>query len=200
MDISKSIKDHDQIIAAFRQHGDLLEKLGLPDEAQLTYSKADELRTIGNSAPAPPSAPVLPPLSISSAPVVSASTISSSTAAIRNRGTVMPAIFTKDCPPPVVQFTFPGPDERLTSTRQLAFCLALLQETALPLDSLDATSRAWLTATEKNQDEKDRLRTLATDMIRALVRDELKDIKAISEVVCLAPVLYRADFQALLSL
>jgi len=44
MDISKSIKDHDQIIAAFRHHGELLEKLGLPDEAQLSYSKADELR------------------------------------------------------------------------------------------------------------------------------------------------------------
>ena len=112
----------------------------------------------------------------------------------------MPTIFTKDCPPPVVQFTLPGPDERLTSTRQLAFCLALLQETALPLDSLDASTRAWLTATEKNQDEKDRLRTLATDMIRALVRDELKDIKAINEVVCLAAALDRADFRALLSL
>ncbi|OAQ22941.1 hypothetical protein K457DRAFT_25537, partial [Linnemannia elongata AG-77] len=200
MDISKSIKDHDQIIAAFRQHGDLLEKLGLPDEAQLSYSKADELsRTIDKSTPAPTLAQVLP-LSISSACVVSASTISSSTAAIRNRGTVMPTIFTKDCPPPIVQFTLPGPDDRLTSTRQLAFCLALLQETALPLDSLDASTRAWLTATEKNQDEKDRLRTLATDMIRALVQDKLKDIKAINEVVCLAPVLERPDFRALLSL
>ncbi|KAF9273247.1 hypothetical protein BGZ68_001677, partial [Mortierella alpina] len=201
MDISKSMKDHDQISAAFRRHGNLLEKLGLPDEAQLSYSKADELsRTIGNSAPAPPLAQVLPPLSISSASVVFASTITLSTAAIRNRGTVMPTIFTKDCPPPIVQFTLPGPDERLTSSRQLAFCLALLQETALPLDSLDASTRAWLTATEKNQDEKDRLRTLVTDMIRALVRDELKDIKAINEVMCLAPVLDRADFQALLSL
>ncbi|OAQ35917.1 hypothetical protein K457DRAFT_132557 [Linnemannia elongata AG-77] len=200
MNISKSIKDHDQIIAAFRQHGDLLEKLGLPDEVQLSYSKADELsRTIDKSTPAPPLAQVLP-LSISSASVVSALTISSSTAAIRNRGTVMPTIFTKDCPPPVVQFTLPGPDERLTSTRQLAFCLALLQETALPLDSLDTSTRAWLTVTERNQDEKDRLRTLATDMIRALVQDTLKDIKAINEVVCLAPVLERPDFRALLSL
>ncbi|OAQ23208.1 hypothetical protein K457DRAFT_1868390 [Linnemannia elongata AG-77] len=200
MDISKSIKDHDHIIAAFRHHGELLEKLGLPDEAQLSYSKADKLsRTIDKSTPAPPLAQDLP-LSISSASVVSASTISSTTAAIRNRGTVLPTIFTKDCPPPVVQFTLPGPDDRLTSTRQLAFCLALLRETALPLDSLDASTRAWLTATEKNQDEKDRLRILATDMIRALVRDKLKDIKAINEVVCLAPVLERPDFRALLSL
>ncbi|OAQ25253.1 hypothetical protein K457DRAFT_23344, partial [Linnemannia elongata AG-77] len=200
MDISKSIKDHDQIIAAFRQHGELLEKLGLPDEAQLSYSKADQLsRAIDKSRPAPPLAQVLP-LSISSASVVSASTISSSTAAIRNRGTVLPTIFTKNYPRPAVQFTLPGPDDRLTSTRQLAFCLALLQETALPLDSLDASTRAWLTATKKNQDEQDRLKTLATDMIRALVQDKLKDIKAINEVVCLAPVLDRADFRALLSL
>ncbi|KAG9324127.1 hypothetical protein KVV02_003373 [Mortierella alpina] len=200
MDTSKSIKDHDQIIAAFRQHGNLLKMLGLPDKAQLSYSKADELRTIDKSASAPPLAPVLTPLSTSSASVVSAATISSSTAAICDRGTVMPAVFTKDCPPPVVQLTLPGPDERLTSTRQLALCLALLQEAALPLDSLDASTRAWLTATEKNQDEKERLRTLATDMIRALVRDELRDIKAVNEVVCLAPVLDRADFRALLSL
>ncbi|KAF9945851.1 hypothetical protein BGZ72_000918 [Mortierella alpina] len=200
MDISKSIKDHDQIIATFRRHGNLLEKLGLSDEAQLSYSKADDLsRTTDRSGPAPPLAQVLP-LSISSASVVSALTISSSTTAIRDRGTVMPTIFTKDCPPPVVQFTLPGPDERLTSTRQLALCLALLQETALPLHSLDASTRAWLTAIEKNQDEKERLRTLAIDMIRALVRDEVKDIKAINEVVCLAPVLDRVDLRAVLSL
>ncbi|CAO3568622.1 unnamed protein product [Mortierella alpina] len=197
VDISKSIKDHAHIVTAFRQHGNLLEKLGLPDEAQLSYRKADGLsRTTDKTALAQPLAQV--PLSVSSASVVSASTISSSTAAIRNRGTVMPTIFTKDYPPPLVQFTLPGPYERLTSTRQLAFCLALLQETASPLDSLDASTRAWLTVTEKNQDEKGRLRTLATDMIRALVRD--KDIKAINEIMCLAPVLDRADFQALLSL
>ncbi|KAF9556979.1 hypothetical protein EC968_007869 [Mortierella alpina] len=232
MDISKSIKDHGQIIAAFRQHGDLLEKLGLPDKAQLSHSKADELRysqnswnqstgavddeksiyltiyvlsailssIIDKSVPAPPLAPALPPVSTSSDSVVSALTISPRTAAIRDRGTVLQIIFSKDCPPPGVQFPLPGPDDRLTSTLQLAFCLALLKETALPLDTIDVSTRDWLAATEKNQAEKDRLKTLATDMIRALVRDELKDIKAISEVVYLASVLDRDDFRALLSL
>ncbi|KAF9272232.1 hypothetical protein BGZ68_002587, partial [Mortierella alpina] len=194
MDISKNIKDHDQIIAAFRQHGNLLEKLSLPDEAQLSYSKADELSALA------PSLAQVSSLSISSASAVSASTVSSSTTAIRDKGTVMPTIFTKDCPPPAVQVTLPGPDERLTSTRQLAFCLSLLQETALPLDRLDAATRSWLTATEKSQDEKERLRTLTTDIIRALVRDELRDNAAVNEVVCLAPVLDRTDFRTLLSL
>ncbi|KAF9560156.1 hypothetical protein EC968_006332 [Mortierella alpina] len=201
MDISTTIKDQDQIIAAFRQHGDLLEKLGLPDEAQLSYSKADELSsTMNHSAPALPLATTPSPLSTSSAAVVTALTISSSTATLRNKGTILPAIFTKDCPPPNVHCLLPEPDERLTSTLQLAFCLALLQDTALPLDSLDAPIRTWLTATKRNQEEKDRLRTLATDIVRALVRDELKDIETIREVVCLASVLDRDDFQALLSL
>ncbi|KAF9900665.1 Transducin (beta)-like 1 X-linked receptor 1 [Linnemannia zychae] len=156
------------------------------------------LVTTGTSAPAP--LPQVIPQVVSSSSFVSASTISLNPAAIRNRGTVMSIIFTKDCPTSIVQFTLPRPDERLISTRQLAFCLALMRNTVLPLDSLNASTRAWLTATEKNQDEKDRLRTMAIDIIRTLVRDELKDTKAINEVVCLAPVLDRADFRALLSM
>jgi len=43
MDISKSSQDRDKIVAAYREHGKLLEKLGLGDEAQLSYNKVDEL-------------------------------------------------------------------------------------------------------------------------------------------------------------
>jgi len=43
MDISKSIKERDRIIVAYREHGKMLEKLGLGDGAQLSYNKADEL-------------------------------------------------------------------------------------------------------------------------------------------------------------
>jgi len=118
----------------------------------------------------------------------------------RNKRIATPAIFTKDCPPPVTQCTFPGPDERLVGTRRLALCLALLQVPSSSLDSLDPEARAWLKTTEKNQDEKDRLKTLTTDLIRALARDELKDGMAISEVVCLAAVLEKGDFRSLLSM
>jgi len=44
MDITKSSNDRDRIMVAYREHGKMLEKLGLADEAQLNYNKADELR------------------------------------------------------------------------------------------------------------------------------------------------------------
>jgi len=94
----------------------------------------------------------------------------------------------------------PKPDERLISARQLAFSLALLQAPSSTLDSLNPSKRTWLHATEKNHGEKDRLGTLASDLIRALAWDELKDKKAIAEVVCLAPVLEKSDFRSLLSM
>ena len=43
MDITKSSKDRDRIMVAYREHGKMLEKFGLGDEAQLSYNKADEL-------------------------------------------------------------------------------------------------------------------------------------------------------------
>jgi hypothetical protein len=55
-----------------------------------------------------------------------------------------------------------------------------------------------LQAIEKDTDEQDRLKTMATEVIRAFKRDELKDDKAITEVVYLAPVLDENDFKKLL--
>ena len=124
---------------------------------------------------------------------------SNDTIAVRNKETVFANIFTKDCPPSASPYKLPDQDGRLDSTRQLALCLALLQAASLPLDSLDPQVRVWLKATENNRDEKDRLRTLVKDLIRAFARDELKDITAITEVVCLAPVLDKSDFRSLLS-
>ncbi|KAG0249253.1 hypothetical protein BG011_009463, partial [Mortierella polycephala] len=201
IDIIKSIKDRDQIEAAYREHGKLLERLGLRDEAQTSYSKADELiGTAGRSTPVPPSNAAMAPTSTPSSAIASNSAFSSSSTTVRNKKTVIPTIFTEDCPPPVIQCALPGPDERLVSTRQLAFCLALLQSKPFAMTSLNSSARVWLVAVEKNQDEKERLRAMATDLIRALVRDELKDRMAIAEVVCLAPVLEKGDFWSLLSL
>jgi len=50
----------------------------------------------------------------------------------------------------------------------------------------------------KNADEQERLHTMATDVIRAFKRDEIKDIKVVAEVVCLAPVLNKDAFNDLL--
>ncbi|KAF9937255.1 hypothetical protein BGZ65_001624, partial [Modicella reniformis] len=51
---------------------------------------------------------------------------------------------------------------------------------------------------EKDSDEQDRLKVLTTDVIRAFKRDEIKDVKAITEVVYLSPVLDKDTFKDLL--
>ncbi|KAF9346371.1 hypothetical protein BGX34_003930, partial [Mortierella sp. NVP85] len=99
--------------------------------------------------------------------------------------------------PPAIVFTPPEPDSRLNDTRQLACCLGLLQSSVEPDDILDINARTWLQATKNEPDEKERLKTLTTDVIRAFKRDEFKDAKAVTEVVYLAPVLEKDDFRYL---
>jgi len=105
-------------------------------------------------------------------------------------------IFAKNVDPPTRHFKLPKPDERLSDTFQLTGCLGLLQATLTPEDKL---AHDWLQAIEKDTDEQDRFGTLATEVIKVFKRDELKDAKAVAEVVCLAPVLGKDTFQDLLS-
>jgi hypothetical protein len=63
---------------------------------------------------------------------------------------------------------------------------------------LNTAARNWVQSTKNDQDERDRLKTLATDVIRAFKRDELKDTKAVAEVIYLAPVLENDDYRYLL--
>jgi len=86
---------------------------------------------------------------------------------------------------------------RLDHTPQLAYCLDLLQSPQESVDTLDQDTQKWLKATKSDPDETERLRTLATDVLRAFKRDELKDARAVTEVVYLAPVLETDDFRYL---
>ncbi|KAG0234728.1 hypothetical protein BGX31_004467 [Mortierella sp. GBA43] len=107
-------------------------------------------------------------------------------------------IFTENVGPPSIQFKLPEADERLNNTHQLIYCLHLLQ-VAHPEDNiLEPNERKWLEVIEKDINEQDRLRTMAVEVIRAFKRDEIKDARAIAEVVCLAPVLDKDSFQDLL--
>ncbi|KAF9349215.1 hypothetical protein BGX34_001926, partial [Mortierella sp. NVP85] len=108
------------------------------------------------------------------------------------------AIFAKNIRPPAVELELPKADERLSTTSQLAACLSLLKHSQLLGDMLEPSARKWLQEVEKDTDEQERLKALVTDLIRAFQRDEIKDDKAVSEVVCLAPVLEKGDFQYLL--
>ncbi|KAF9362696.1 hypothetical protein BGX34_005674, partial [Mortierella sp. NVP85] len=108
-------------------------------------------------------------------------------------------IFTENVNPPAVVFTPPQADERFNDIRQLAACLSLLRPSRPSDDVLEPTARGWLQSIEDNADEKERLDLLATEVIRGFVGDELKDAKAVAEVMCLAPVLDRQNFRFLLS-
>jgi len=108
------------------------------------------------------------------------------------------AIFAKSVRPPAMDLKLPKADERLSTTPQLAACLSLLKHSQLLEDMLEPSARKWLQAIEKDSDEQDRLKGLATNIIRAFQREEIKDDKAVTEVVCLAPVLEKSDFQYLL--
>ncbi|KAI8347463.1 hypothetical protein B0O80DRAFT_490603, partial [Mortierella sp. GBAus27b] len=99
------------------------------------------------------------------------------------------AIFPKNARPLARQLKLPGVDERLGNTQQLASCLSLLRDAQLLDDILDPPTRKWLHTIQNDTDEQDRLKVLVTDVVRAFQRDELKDDKAVAEIVRLAPVL-----------
>jgi hypothetical protein len=110
------------------------------------------------------------------------------------------SVFTKDYPPLPYPCKLPGPNERLINTQQLALCLHLLQ--SLPLsdyDVLTPSARTWLTVTEKNSEEQERLKAIAAGLISAYSRNEVKGSKVTAEVVCLAPFLEKEDYRILLS-
>jgi hypothetical protein len=112
--------------------------------------------------------------------------------------TIPSHIFAKDLPLPGIALKLPEPDELLNSTRQLVYSLDLLQSYHSPDDTLEPAVRKWLRIVMNDTDEQERLHAMATEIIRAFKRDEIKDAKAVAEVVCLAPVLNKDSFHGLL--
>jgi len=106
-------------------------------------------------------------------------------------------IFPRNVRPPTSSFHPPEPDTRLSDTHQLAYCLGLLQADIELEDIQDLTARNWVLNTMNEPDERERLKALATDVIRAFKRDEIKDTRTVTEVVFLASVLERDDFRYL---
>lgn len=116
----------------------------------------------------------------------------------RNVAKVSANIFVENLPPPKVVFKPLEADERLDSTPQLVCCLGLLQASQSPDDILDPVARKWWRAVEKDVEERERLHGMATEIIRAFKQNDIKDAKAVAEVVCLAPVLGGGPFRILL--
>ncbi|KAF9345077.1 hypothetical protein BGX34_005047, partial [Mortierella sp. NVP85] len=112
--------------------------------------------------------------------------------------TVPSHIFVENIRPPTLQMKLPEPDERLNNTPQLVCCLGLLKMAQSPDTILEPIALKWMQTIEKDTDEHERLHGIATDVIRAFKREEIKDAKVIAEVVCLAPVLGKEAFQDLI--
>ncbi|KAG0212619.1 hypothetical protein BGX31_001444, partial [Mortierella sp. GBA43] len=109
-----------------------------------------------------------------------------------------PHIFAENVRPPAMDYKLPQPDDRLANTPQLVCCLGLLQASHSPDDILEPDAQKWLQSIEKDTDEQERLHALSKDLIRAFMKDELKDAKAVAEVICLAPVLSKEAFNDLI--
>jgi len=92
----------------------------------------------------------------------------------------------------------PEPDERLNNTPQLVCCLGLLKVAHPPDTKLEPIALKWMQVVEKDTEEQERLHGIATDVIRAFKREEIKDAKVVAEVACLAPVLDKEMFHDLL--
>ncbi|KAI8345545.1 hypothetical protein B0O80DRAFT_431592 [Mortierella sp. GBAus27b] len=195
-----------EIANAYADLGHLLHNRGRLSEAKASYSRAEKLGvTVKN--PGQPAQHSRPNSIISALSVVNTAVLVPSVSPITvtqqiqhlDIATVPANIIFENLRPPSLEFKLPEPDEHLINTPQLAGCLGILQATRSPGDILDPDVRKWLQSIRKDEDEQDRLKVMATDIIRAFKRDELKDAKAVAEVVYLAPVLDKDAFRDLLN-
>jgi len=127
-----------------------------------------------------------------------ASTIKAASIASSDTLIINPYIFLSNLHPPTIAFKPPGPDTRLEDTHQLALCLGLLNNSRQVDETVDPITFNWLEGIKNDSDEKERLKALATDLIRAFKREEFKDTKVVTEVLYLAPILEKDDFRYLL--
>ncbi|KAG0291625.1 hypothetical protein BGZ96_005012 [Linnemannia gamsii] len=92
----------------------------------------------------------------------------------------------------------PAPGEQLKTTRQLAYCLALLQnsvdETCLNPDTLK-----WRRNTLNNPDEMIRMETVTRQVVTKFIEDRVKDATVVEEVVQLAQVIHEEMVRSLLA-
>ncbi|KAG0008071.1 hypothetical protein BGZ80_003887, partial [Entomortierella chlamydospora] len=218
--VNKSVGGHtlnNDIANAYHKHGKLLEGLGRHKKARKSYHKAEKWGYLqvasyhfSPSQPVNSSASILgsffPPILLSATPTIAAAVIQGHSEDITpseakdqipsGNTTVAPlAIFVRDVAPPITTCDLPEAGAQITSTPQLAYCISLFHQSLEPKEGFESD---WLTAIEGDPDEQRRLQSIAVDVIRAFVRDELKTSGAVFEAVSLAPVLQHDEFQKLL--
>ncbi|KAG0302350.1 hypothetical protein BGZ98_007594 [Dissophora globulifera] len=176
-DVDQAVRDG--IATAYLEHGNLLDGLGYIEIAQISYRKAEKWGSVQrtNQVPSPSGL---------------------DGAQVRDIAHIPSTIFNQDLAPAVAKYDLPRAGVRLTSTAQLAYCLSLLPSSALPVESLDEVEQAWSQANADNENEQERLRSLAADLTKAFTDDVYKSPSTVAEVVCLAPALDQVHFRRLL--
>ncbi|KAF9992308.1 hypothetical protein BGZ80_008611, partial [Entomortierella chlamydospora] len=213
---SKKVKNpalSDGIANAYYEHGRLLDDLNRHDKAKKSHRKAEKWgyvdavgRNTGSSHPLGKSDAVRRPLLPTAAPSI-VPTVVVATPAKVNNGKPIPQnngmriqqkIFDHNVTPPITKYALPEPYERITSTPQLAYCLSLLHSSMISKEELDQSERDWLQTKDVDPDERERLQTMATELIRAFVREDLKKSGVVTEAISLVAVLEQEDFRKLL--
>ncbi|KAF9363448.1 hypothetical protein BGX34_004123 [Mortierella sp. NVP85] len=180
-----------EIATAYIDLGKLLERYNRDTEAKAFCKKGEKLGIVQSLKGSSPSSGAF------QAPGLMKSLFQGKQTQQPNFSIVPAYIFAQNVLPPVIKL--PEAYGRLNSTQQLAVCLDLLQVLRPRDDTLNPEAQEWLEAIEKDTDEVDRLKTMATEVILAFKRDKLKDAKAVAEIVYLAPVLDKNAFHDLLS-
>ncbi|KAF9356722.1 hypothetical protein BGX34_009783 [Mortierella sp. NVP85] len=183
----------DGVAAAYVDLGKLLERKGYLEVAHVIWKKAEKW---GNTAGSTEGSQE-PDGGSNTAPPANA-TSTNEQGRSNDIANIDPHIFPVNMGPPTIDVELPEPDERLNSTPQLVCCLGILQAAHLTEVTLDPVAEKWLQLIENDTDEQNRLQMMATEVIRAYKRDEIKDAKVVTEVVYLAPVLKKDTYQDLL--
>ncbi|KAF9173746.1 hypothetical protein BGX20_002201 [Mortierella sp. AD010] len=215
---NKNTKDpalKDSIANAHYELGKLLDELGNHDKAQKSYSKAAKWgyihggnQRVDSCPPGNMNDPIRqsPPATLSPTPDVTLTKpqeilVSGGVHEPREAAALIPKrIFGQNVAPPVAKYDLPEILDRIASTPQLAYCLSLLNPSMMSKEQVDEIEYNWSQARINDPDEQERLQTMATNLIRAFARDELKKPGVVAEVVSLTAVLDRDDFRKLLQI
>ncbi|KAF9359649.1 hypothetical protein BGX26_011803, partial [Mortierella sp. AD094] len=205
---SRKVKDpslEDGIANVYHEHAKLLDELGYHDKAQKSHSKAEKLgyvhARIQHVEPSKPQSDIAQSHRQNYTRDVTLTVIKNDIPTSTKDTTQIPQkIFDQDFTPPVVKYALPEVGERISGTPQLAYCLSLLRPSLVSKEGLTESERDWSQARTNDPDEQNRLQTMATDLIKAFVRDELKKPGVVTEVVSLAAALDQDDFRKLLQI
>ncbi|KAF9561016.1 hypothetical protein EC968_005940 [Mortierella alpina] len=108
-----------------------------------------------------------------------------------------PLVFSKKADRESFVCHLPAPGEELKSTRQLAYCLALLQE-SVDVTCLKPATLEWRCNTLKDPDEVNRLKNMTCQILTEFIEDRKKNTPVVEEVVQLAQVLQEETVRSLL--